>query len=223
MSTPNQAPYYRPDRPRSIFGPLVLITIGVLILLRTTGMIERHTLYLWYGHYWPSLLILWGGAKLVEHLPARQRGEPTPRTGGGAVVFLVFFIMFSSVVTRSAEWNWNGLRSDWNIDHGDFDFPFGNRYEFTDNFAQSLPGGAQLKILSGQGDISVTTSEYNQAHVVDHKTLRSDSQESANRLNDSTRPKFTQQGNLWILDLTSGDYEHGRFNLDVQLPRQLAL
>jgi DUF4097 and DUF4098 domain-containing protein YvlB len=30
-------------------------------------------------------------------------------------------------------------------------------------------------------------------------------------------------GNVWILDLSSGDYDRGRFNLDVQLPRALAL
>ena len=33
MSTPTQVPYYRP-RPRSIVGPLVLITIGIVFLLQ---------------------------------------------------------------------------------------------------------------------------------------------------------------------------------------------
>src|SRR5207302_7660923 len=94
---------------------------------------------------------------------------------------------------------------------------------FKDSFAQPLPGGTQIRILSGQGDIAVTASEDNQAHVVVHKTLRGDSQENANHLNDSTHPKFTQMGNVWILDLSSGDYDRGRFNLDVQLPRQMAL
>jgi len=223
MSTPNQAPYYRPYRPRSIFGPLVLITVGIVFLLWNMGWLPHQSFRLWYAHYWPLLLIVWGVARLVEHFWAKQKGEPVPRTGGGAVVFLVFFVMFSSVVTSSANWNWSGIGSDLNIDP-DIDIGFfGNRYDFTDNFAQSLSGGTQIKILSTQGDIAVTASEDNQAHVVAHKTLRSDSQDSANHLNESTRPKFTQMGNVWVLDLTSGDYEHGRFNLDVQLPRQLAL
>ena len=42
-------------------------------------------------------------------------------------------------------------------------------------------------------------------------------------LNDSTHPKFTQQGSVWLLDLTSGDFEKARFDLDLQLPRQIAL
>jgi DUF4097 and DUF4098 domain-containing protein YvlB len=53
--------------------------------------------------------------------------------------------------------------------------------------------------------------------------LRTDSQSSADRLNESTHPKFTQQGSLWLLDLTGGDFERARFDMDLQLPRQAAL
>jgi DUF4097 and DUF4098 domain-containing protein YvlB len=56
-----------------------------------------------------------------------------------------------------------------------------------------------------------------------HKSLRGDSQDQANRLNETTHPKFTQQGNIWLLDLTSGDFENGRFDLDLQLPPKIAL
>ena len=38
-------------------------------------------------HYWPLLLIVWGVAKLLEHVWARQHGEPTPRLGAGGIVF----------------------------------------------------------------------------------------------------------------------------------------
>jgi DUF4097 and DUF4098 domain-containing protein YvlB len=225
MSAPtpvSPSPYYRP-RPRSIFGPLVLITLGVLFLLRTTGIIPSQSLRLWFAHYWPILLIFWGAAKLVEHLWARHRSEPTPRLGVGSVVFLVFFIMIGVGATQTADWNWSGLRSDWGIDpESDFGF-FSNRYEFTDNFAQPMPGGAQIKVLAGRGDISVSASDDNQVHAVVHKVVRTDSQESANRLNDSTHPRFTQQGGIWLLDLTSGDFERARFDLDLQLPRHAAL
>ncbi|MGC2694923.1 MAG: DUF5668 domain-containing protein, partial [Candidatus Angelobacter sp.] len=216
MSSPTPvppSPYYRP-RPRSIFGPLALISIGVLFLLDTTRMVPRQTLHWWFAHYWPVLLIIWGAAKLIEHLWARHRDEPTPRLGGGGIVFLVFFILFGSAVTRTADINWSGLRADWGIDP-DFDVGiFGGRYEFTDNFAQPLSSGAQIKVLAGRGDITVTPSDDNQAHAVVHKVVRTDSQENANKLNESTHPKFTQQGGIWLLDLTSGDFEHARFDLD---------
>jgi DUF4097 and DUF4098 domain-containing protein YvlB len=221
MSAPTQVPYYRP-RPRSIVGPLVLITIGIVFLLRTTGVISFQSFRGWMVHYWPLLLIFWGAAKLLEHLWARHRGEPTPRLGAGGVVFLVFFIMIGMGATRTADWNWHGISDEMGADP-DWGGWFTNHYDYTDNFAQPLAGGSQIKILSAQGDINVTSSEDNQVHAVVHKSVRSDSQESANRLNDSTRPKFIQQGSLWLLDLTSGDFENARFDLDLQLPKQIAL
>src|SRR5262249_50684345 len=81
----------------------------------------------------------------------------------------------------------------------------------------------QIKILCNQGDISVSPSEDNQAHAVVHKVIRGESQDSANRLNEATRPKFTQQGSIWLLDLTGGDFERARFDLDRQVPTQIGL
>lgn len=221
MSSPTQTPYYRP-RPRSIVGPLVLITIGVLFLLRTTGVISFAAFRGWMVHYWPLLLIIWGVAKLLEHIWARQRGEPTPRLGAGAIVLLVFFILFGTAFTSTANWNWRGIGDEMGADP-DWGNWFGQHYDFTYNFAQPLAGGSEIKILSTRGDINVTASEDNQVHAVVRKSLRTDSQESANRLNESTRPKFIQQGSVWLLDLTSGDFEKASFDLDLQVPRQMAL
>jgi DUF4097 and DUF4098 domain-containing protein YvlB len=221
MSSPSQVPYYRP-RPRSIVGPLVLITIGVLFLLRTTGVISLQSFRSWMVHYWPLLLIFWGIAKLLEHVWARQHGEPTPRLGAGGIVLLIFIILFGTGVTRTADWNWRGIGADMGVDD-DWENMFGTHYDFTDNFAQPLTGGSEIKIISAQGDITVTSSEDNQVHAVVRKSVRSDSQENANHMNESTHPKFIQQGNLWLLDLTSGDFEKTRFDLDLQLPPQLAL
>jgi hypothetical protein len=173
------------------------------------------------AHYWPLLLIFWGVAKLIEHLWAQHRGQPTPRLGAGGIVFLVFFVMFGMGATRTADWNWSGLHT--NIDDSDWGDWWTNRYEFNDTFNQPMQGGSQIKVLSAEGDINVTASDDNQVHATVHKVVRSDNQDSANRMNDATHPKFTQQGSVWMLDLTGGDFEHARFDLDLQLPRQMAL
>ena len=216
MSTPSQIPQYQP-RPRSIFGPLVLITIGILFLLRSTGLVPSQTFHWWLSRYWPVLLILWGVAKLAEHFWAVQHGQPTPRLGAGGIVFLVFFIMLGMGAWETRDWDWGNVRTEFGWDPEGWFSP--NRYDFTEDFTQVLQGGSAIKVIGSRGNINVTASDDNQAHVTMHKFLRSDSQESANRLNETIHPRFTQQGSTWVLDLTTGELGNARFDLEMQLPR----
>lgn len=221
MSTPpNPVPYYRP-RPRSIFGPLLLIAIGVVLLLGTMRVFSLSAFYIWMAHYWPLLLIFWGLVKLAEHLRATRNGQPTPRLGAGGIIFLVFFILFGMGASKTANWNWGNFQN--NFDDSDLDWLNGNRYDFTDSFAQSAQGATEIKIVSAQGDVNVTPSDDNQVHVVMHKILRSDSQDNANKTSNSIHPQFTQQGGILLLDLTNGDSERVRFDMEIQLPRALAV
>jgi Putative adhesin/Domain of unknown function (DUF5668) len=222
MSTANPAPY-RPQRPRSVFGPIMLVAIGIVLLLVTTGRIAIHSIFSWFPHYWPVILIVWGIAKLAEYILAKQKGYPPPRLGAGSIVFLVFFILFGITATRLAGVDWHGFRGVMNdSDIDGFDF-FGTGYDFTDNFAAPVPEATQFKILANRANIHITPSEDNHAHFIVHKTLHGDSESAANRMNENTRPKFQQQGTLWVLDMTGGDYNNGRFNVDLQLPRKPAL
>ncbi|HYX51836.1 MAG TPA: DUF5668 domain-containing protein, partial [Candidatus Limnocylindrales bacterium] len=109
MSSPTQVPYYPERRPRSIFGPLLLIAIGVAFLLKNLGVISLHGFGRWFAHYWPLLLILWGVIRLGEYLWARQQGYAMPRLGGGAIVFLVFFVISGLIATRAARVDWDEL------------------------------------------------------------------------------------------------------------------
>lgn len=226
MSTPAQVGYYPPRRQRSLFGPLVLIAIGVVFLLHNFGLFSTHAFWLWFSRYWPVLLIALGVVKLAEYAWARQSGSPPPRLGAGTVVFLVFFILFGLTTTGIARFNWQGARDQWgiNVDDDDvFGGLFGNRYDFSDSFSQPLNNASQVKILSNRGDIKITASPDDQIHAIVQKTVRSNTQEDANRMNESTHPKFEQQGSVAVLDLTSGNYQHAEFDLDLQLPSAVAL
>jgi DUF4097 and DUF4098 domain-containing protein YvlB len=226
MSTPNPAPYYRHERPRSIFGPVVLTAIGIVLLLVTTGRMSWSTFSYGFAKYWPLLLILWGVAKLAEYLWARQKGYPSPRLGAGSVVFLIFFIMFGITASQMAGVNWPGVRrviiNDSSVNFDAFDF-VGTPHEFNEDVKWALPGATQIRIVNGRGDVTITASNDGQAHGTVHKNIHADSDNAASRLNDSTHPNFQQQGGTWVLDLTGGDYSRGRFNLDLQLPRSVAL
>lgn len=224
MTTPPQVPYYRVRRQRSLFGPIVLIGIGVLFLLRNFGIISSHAFWFWFARYWPVLLILLGLIKLGEYMWARQSGNPPPRLGGGSIVFLVFFILIGLSATGvSRHWN------DWNVNMGDdadldsaIGGIFGSKYDFSDNFSQPL-NATEVRILSTHGDIKITASTDNQIHAILQKSIRSESQENANHFNESTHPQFTQQGSVAVLDLTGGNYQHAEFDLDLQVPRAVSV
>ena len=226
MSTPVQTPYYPPRRHRSLFGPVVLIAIGVLFLLRNFGIISTRAFWFWFSEYWPVLLILLGVIRLGEYMWARQSGGPVPRLGGLAILFLVFFIIFGLTTTRLSRVDWPSVRDNLGIDDSDagdfFGGMFGTRYDFSDNFSQPV-AATQLRILANRGDITITASTDKQVHAIIQKALRSDSQEHANNLNNSTNPKLVEQGSVAILDLTGGDYQRGQFDLDLQVPPALAV
>lgn len=208
----------RPYRRRSLFGPLLIAGIGVVILLCNLGVISYHNAGWWFSRYWPLLLIFWGVVKFAEYLWARQHNEPYAGVGGAGVVFLIVFGLIATGATH-ANWNWiNDSDPDWE----GWGF-FGNRYDFTENFATPMPTGREVRIISDRGDITITPSPDDQAHVFVHKYVRGNSQDEANQFNTSTRPKFEQQGTVWLLDLTGGNFSRGRFNLEVQVPARYAV
>src|SRR5437016_1687515 len=204
--------------PRSLFGPLFLAAIGVLFLLRNMGMISYRSMGWWFSHYWPVLLILWGVIKLLEYSWARKAGRPAPGIGAGGVVFLICLIMSGIASSAASRVNWGAMDMDMDHDWGGWNF-FGTQYEFTENLSQPVGAGAPVKILGGRGNISITASPDNQAHAFVHKYVRTESQNEANQLNDSTHAKFEQQGDTLVLEMVSGNFERGRFDLDLQVPR----
>jgi len=220
--TPN--PYSRYSRPRSLFGPIFLIAIGVLFLLRSMGYISMRAFWPWFAHYWPVLLILWGAVTLVEHLIARRTGRHTPRMGAGVIVLVIFFVAFGTTATRVAGVHWGDVRNNLDIDSDPemsnfFDGMMGSKYEFTDNFAEPYKDGSQLKIMGGRGDIKITPSNDGQVHVIVQKTMRSESKGEADKMNDASKAKFQQQGSLMVLDLSGAGFDRGKFDLDLEVPR----
>src|SRR5438477_12446359 len=99
--TPVQPQWVRPPRRRSIFGPMVLIMIGILFLLVNTGRISARNLFVVFAQYWPALLILWGVVKVFEYTQAKREGYPPPGIGGGGIVLLVFIILFGTAISSA--------------------------------------------------------------------------------------------------------------------------
>src|SRR3974377_248944 len=86
------SPYTQPAAPlppppptdryrRSLAGPLILIVIGLVFLLRNIGV--HIPVWHFFGRFWPLLIILWGVIALIEHFNALQHGYRKRGLGGG--------------------------------------------------------------------------------------------------------------------------------------------
>ncbi|MBZ5521617.1 MAG: DUF4097 family beta strand repeat-containing protein [Acidobacteriia bacterium] len=214
--TPTPAPRYRP---RSLFGPIVLVAIGVLFLAGNMGWIHWSNFGPWFARYWPLILIFWGVVKLGEYIWARQKGLPAPGIGAGGVVFLIFFILIGLAATRAAGVNWQAIGID--LDDVNVVEPFGifgTSHEFSENVAQEIKPGEPVRVMEAHGSITVSASTDNQVHAFVHKYLRANSDDAAGRTNEATHPKLERQGDSWLMDMTAGGFTDGRFDIDLQVP-----
>ena len=66
----------------SVIGPLILIGIGGLFLLR--NLWPEIPLVDIIAKYWPFVLIAWGGLRLIEILLAAVMSKPIPRNESAA-------------------------------------------------------------------------------------------------------------------------------------------
>jgi hypothetical protein len=213
-------------RQRSIAGPIVLITVGVLLLLANTGVLTWTRLDFLFERYWPVLIIFWGVIKLFEYFIARQRGYAAPGIGAGGVVLIVFLVLFGLGLTgvHHAVGDWNHAFGDWNWNWS------GNTYDMgTDEAQQPIKPGATVQVASTSGDISINTWDQNQIKVVAHRRVAAENQTDAKSVADATRISITANaaGDRVTVDSATGPLSVSRYNVtnsfEIFVPRNVAV
>jgi len=221
MSSPVVAP---PRRRRSMTGPVILIVIGLIFLLGNLHLISWGKLGLWFAHYWPLLLILWGVLKLVEHYQAKQEGIRPPGIGAGGVVLLIFLVIAGLTASQLNRVNWNEVGDQ--IDLGDEHFPWaGSSFEFDDQVSHDAPAGASVKIVNDRGAVNVNISNGDKIEIVAHKKIRADAKEDAEKWNELTKPQISVNGNLVTINANTrgaGDHPVSE-DLNISSPRKAAV
>lgn len=191
--------FYPPPRRGSLIGPLLLIVIGVLFLLRNFGFVVPHwTLLL---RYWPLLLVLLGLLRLGEVGWARRRGSAAPRLGGGTVFFLVVLILLGLGASSI-------LRSDlWGDRQGNWQRLFGSSYTYDGELDQTVPTNAAfaLRVDNPHGDIAVKSWDQPEVRVVFHKTVLAATQREADALQQANAPRLTLSGSTLVIGGGSTD------------------
>ena len=205
-------------RPRSYFGPIVLISVGVVFLLINAGVLSWGGFGWYFARYWPLLIILWGVMKLVEYYQARNEGRPAPGIGGGGIVLLIFLILFGMMATQATRVNWPVLGDE--IDLGDdFPFAFGTRYTFNQQIDQDFPAGGSLRVSLDRGDIKLRAGTDDKLHVTVRKSVLASSASDAERTNTSMTPVINVSGNEVVISIAN--YSRGSaMDLEIQVPRK---
>jgi DUF4097 and DUF4098 domain-containing protein YvlB len=224
MATPTQivAP---PPRKRSIFGPVVLIGFGIVMLMVTMGKLDaRRAAYL-FAQYWPLIFIFWGLVKLYEHMEAKRQGYPAPGIGAGGIVLLVFLLLFgtaaSGIYHTTRNMNWGKVRDEMDIPDDEFGSFFGSKFEFSGNIDQPFPANATLKVVGDRGAIKVSPSTDGKLHVVVQKQIYASTQDEANRINSSLNIPATAVDNILTIDASHhGTWNGGNVNLEILVPKK---
>ncbi len=203
----------RPPQRKSIFSGLLLIVLGVLFLLfRFNPELHLGTL-IW--RYWPVIIIVWGVAKLIDHLAARGTGERTPILTGGEASLLILVLFCSA-----------GLGV---IDHlrhrHDFQFnfhPFSERYTQSDALpARVIPANAHIMIQTDRGNITVHVGRSDDLRVTVNKSASDPNRSAAEDRMSGVQTVIEQtDGGFSIHPLNQQNWEGAvETNLDVEVPK----
>ena len=207
---------YGPRVP-SVVGPIILIGVGIVALLIMTGHIDWSEFRMWYGHWWPLLLIAAGVAMLGEWALDMKRQTPV-RRGGNFVGILIVLALFGLFTAWGNEW-WGPMRAEWGNQGDDFFNMFGRPQHDMDQqvLNSQIPANGTIEIQNPRGDVSITAGDSATMQVQAHAVAFADSDMEANKIFASEAAHVTVSGNN-VLVKSEGN-RSGRMNLTVAIPK----
>src|SRR5579864_3164220 len=167
-------PHMASPRPRgsSIFSGLILLFIGVLLLLHNYRGFELSDVVV---HWWPLVLIFWGGIKLYERTAGRRILDPgASRITGGEVALVVGLLALVGIVVgvEQARQRIPGLV--------DIDLPeaFANSLDIA---PKPVAPNARITVREGRGDVTVRAADEPEIRVSGKVNVKSWSENAARR------------------------------------------
>ena len=203
------------SRGSSLFPGLLLLFVGLLLLLHNYRGISIGEVI---GHWWPLILIFWGGIKLYERMAASRAGDPgAAKISGSEVVLVLGLLSLLGIVVA--------------IDYGRQNLPgriheWGNSFDFDLNVAPKVvPADARIVIHNGRGNISVRPSEDSQIRVSGKKNAKAWNESDAQQFAERAGVKIAQNGDGYEIHPTGVGAGDSRisFDLDVAVPKKALL
>lgn len=218
----------RAMRRKSIVGPLLLVGLGVVLLLLTTGRLYWGNALLWLGRWWPAVLIVAGLVMVAEWALDRGRVStegaslaPTRFLGAGTVFLLILLALVGAAVMTAENGSaWARENLDRNFAEngwGDWQKMFGVGSEITQDLSAPLANDGVLLLDDPRGDVTVTgSSQDGQVHVTLHRHMYLWDQNEVDRRRRAGEAHF--EGNRSRLTLATPSQDKDRADLTVELP-----
>lgn len=216
----------RAARRSSLVGPLLVITLGVVVLLAQIGRLSWPRLLTFFAHWWPLLLVLVGAVRLVEWVldrSSQERAAPGgPRIGsrslGGGVVTLLVLLTVGGLVASAVVHH--GSRAfhgeDAFLSQDDLDEFLGDKHESDQTLAQAVPPGTGVTVDTARGDLTITgDSTDGQVHLDLHKEVFTRSDRDATRKAAELVPQMHLEGDRLTISLPSVDGARAYLKLSV--------
>jgi len=203
----------------SIIGPLILILIGAIFLLR--NFIPDFRVMDILGLYWPWLLIGWGTLRTIEVLNWHHKGQLTPRGGihGGEWALVVFICLLGSGMYAAR--NANLFRAG-GINLPNWDI-LGERFDYPISGTQTAVGKSpRIVIDNARGDARIIGAETEEIRVNGTKTIRALTRDDANREDKSTNFEIVRSGDQIIIRTNlerASNSRQARTELEITVPK----
>jgi DUF4097 and DUF4098 domain-containing protein YvlB len=198
----------------SLVGPLVLIVIGVVFLLKNIR--PDLPLFELFMSYWPFLLIAWGGLRLVEILVTYFRGAKLPAAGisGGEWALVIILSMVGSSVWGVQQFTRNGFGR----------FPIGGVEVFGESFdysvaSQDVKAGKTPRIVvdNVRGNTRIIASDSEQVTVSGRKTVRALSRTEADKADSLTKVQCNAAGSTVTISANQDRADGQRVSTDLEI------
>jgi DUF4097 and DUF4098 domain-containing protein YvlB len=215
-----RANYQRAYGPRvpSVVGPIILVTIGVIGVLIYSGRVTPSSFWMWYGHWWPLLLIAAGLALLGEWALDLRRETPV-RRGSGFVGILVLLAVLGFVASGMTSGRWGPMRAQWGDNNDNFFNIFGlPQRDFDQEVLNvAIPANAAVQIENPRGDVSITAGDSPNIEVRAHAIAFAGSDAEAKKIFEAEQAHVTVSGNA-VLVKSDGN-NSGRMNMTITVPK----
>ena len=203
-------------RPRgsSVFGGLLLIFVGLLLLMHNYRGFDLTDIFL---RWWPLILIFWGAIKIYERTAGARTSPPgAARITGGEVSLVLGLLALVGIVVAVDQ----GRR---HLSGMDIELP-GETFESSIDVApKPVPPNARITVRGARGNITVRASDEPEIRVAGKVNVKSWSESAAKRLSEQVSAEIVQNGDGYEVRPTGGGNARVSVDLDITVPKKSLL